>query len=136
MFSFWLECCMINIYEEELMMAKYVKSFKGNYHNFVRYIENEVVQGSMSASIEDKHIKRMNDVVCTVLVFERFSYTGGNRVSMNLTILGEQDNITLIAITSGGSQATFFKINTWGESSFLDTLIDPVEDYIRKNRID
>lgn len=116
-------------------MAKYVKSFRGDYTDFVRYIENEVIKGSMSATIEDKHVKYMQDVVCTVLVFERFSYTGGNRVSMNITILGEQDNITLIAITSGGSQAAFFKINTWGESSFLETLSEPVEKYIRKKGI-
>jgi hypothetical protein len=27
-----------------------------------------------------------------------------------------------LRITSGGSQAVFFKINTWGEEAFLDTL--------------
>ena len=26
------------------------------------------------------------------------------------------------AITSGGSQAVLFKVNTWGEEAFLDTL--------------
>lgn len=28
----------------------------------------------------------------------------------------------LSAITSGGSQAVLFKINTWGEEAFLDKL--------------
>ena len=59
---------------------------------------------------------------------------GGNRVSMNVTILGYQDYIELIAITAGGSQATFFKVNTWGEEAFLDKIIDPVEEYIKKNK--
>ena len=62
------------------------------------------------------------------------SYIGGNRVSMNVTILGYQDYIELIAITAGGSQATFFKVNTWGEEAFLDKIIDPVEEYIKKNK--
>lgn len=113
-------------------MAKYVNSFQGDYQHFVEYVETKIIQGSMSASIEDKQVTIINDVKCIVLVFERYSYVGSNRVSMNLTILGHDQHIELIAITAGGSQATFFKINTWGESSFLDTLIRPVEEYIKK----
>ena len=30
--------------------------------------------------------------------------------------------IRLSAITAGGSQALFFKVNTWGEEAFLDKL--------------
>ena len=45
-----------------------------------------------------------------------------NRVSMNLTLVGRGRELFLSAITSGGSQAMFFKINTWGEEAFLDTL--------------
>ena len=55
-------------------------------------------------------------------VFERNSYAGGNRVSMNVTIFQSENVTRLCAITSGGSQALLFKINTWGEESFLDTL--------------
>ena len=88
----------------------------------------------MSATIEDRHQSVINNVQCTLLVFERYSYIGGNRVSMNVTILGYQDYIELIAITAGGSQATFFKVNTWGEEAFLDKIIDPVEEYIKKNK--
>lgn len=135
MFSFYLNYSIIEvgILLGGKSMAKYVKSFRGNYSHFIRYIENEIIEGSMSASIEDRHVSQMKDVTCTVLVFERYSYTGGNRVSMNLTILGYQDEIKLIAVTSGGSQATFFKLNTWGEEAFLDKLIEPVEKYIREN---
>ena len=34
------------------------------------------------------------------------------------------DPVQLSAITAGGSQAVFFKINTWGEEAFLDKLIE------------
>ena len=64
---------------------------------------------------------------CSVRVFERYSYAGGNRVSMSVTIF-QADNVTkLCAITSGGSQALLFKVNTWGEESFLDTLRDGLD---------
>ena len=44
---------------------------------------------------------------------------------MTHTILGG----SISAITSGGSQALFFKINTFGESAFLNKFIDFVERY-------
>ena len=56
-------------------------------------------------------------------VFERYSYMGGNRVSLNVTLFQVGDGpVELSAITSGGSQAMFFKINTLGEEAFLDKL--------------
>ena len=36
----------------------------------------------------------------------------------------DKDPVQLSAITAGGSQAVFFKINTWGEEAFLDKLIE------------
>ena len=48
---------------------------------------------------------------------------GDNRVSLNVTLFqGEDGVIHLSAITSGGSQAMFFKLNTFGEEAFLDKL--------------
>ena len=42
---------------------------------------------------------------------------------MSVTLYQENGgDICLSAITSGGSQAVFFKINTFGEEAFLDKL--------------
>ena len=60
----------------------------------------------------------------TVRVYERYSMTGGNRLSMTLTLVGDEDNIYLSGITAGGSQGVLFKFNTFGEEAFLDTLRD------------
>ena len=51
---------------------------------------------------------------------------GGNRVSMSLTLAGENGRLFLSAITSGGSQAVWFKVNTVGEEAFLDTIREVV----------
>ena len=60
-------------------------------------------------------------------VYERYSYFGGNRVSLSVTLVGRGEELFLSAITSGGSQAMFFKVNTWGEESFLDALEEVVD---------
>lgn len=112
-------------------MAKFEKTFNGNFEDFVHYIERSVVSGSMSASIEDKSDVFLNDVKIAVRVFERYSAIGSNRVSLNVTIVSKEETITVIAITSGGSQAMFLKVNTFGESSFLTNFERSVNEYIR-----
>lgn len=115
-------------------MAKYVNYFNGNFDHFVQYLAEDVKQQSVSATLEDREDFRMGDVRCSVLVLERYRRSGGNRCSMNITILGNQDEIRLTAITSGGSQGMFFKVNTLGEESFLDTIKGSVEKYLRNNQ--
>lgn len=78
-------------------------------------------------------ITSMADVKCTVLVFERYSYLGKNRVSLNVTILGHSDEIEVMAITAGGSQAVLFKVNTWGEENYLSYFEFVVNQYLQKN---
>jgi len=104
-------------------MAKFETTFMNQgFDSLVARVERAVMNGSHTASLEEKADYRLGDARCAVRVFERYSYTGGNRVSMSVTIF-QADNITkLCAVTSGGSQALLFKINTWGEESFLDTL--------------
>lgn len=108
-------------------MAKYEKHLTGNFDEFLQRISDSVLNGSMSASYEDGSDWTSGEVRCAVRVFERYSAMGGNRVSMNVTLVGKGEELFLTAITSGGSQAVFWKINTMGEEAFLQTLIDAME---------
>ena len=103
-------------------MAKYERAFTGDFDSALSQLEQAVLDGSASASYEDGSDYRSGDFRCAVRVYERYSWTGGNRVSMNLTLAGRGRDLFLSAITSGGSQAMFFKVNTFGEEAFLDTI--------------
>lgn len=104
-------------------MAKLEQTIYGNFDQILSRIENGIIQGSMSASLEAASDFYSNGARCSVRVFERFSWSGSNRVSLNVTLFQNgEDAIHLSAITAGGSQAMFFKINTWGEDAFLDKL--------------
>lgn len=113
-------------------MAKYEKHLFGNFDEFLQKISDSVLNGSMSASYEDGSDWTSGEVRCAVRVFERYSAMGGNRVSMNVTLVGKGEELFLTAITSGGSQAVFWKINTMGEESFLEKLVRVVEGYARR----
>ncbi len=104
-------------------MAKLERTVNGTFDEVLKKIENGILGGSVSASLEDSSDFRSGDARCSVRVFERYSYAGGNRVSLNVTLFQNgTDAVHLSAITSGGSQAMFFKINTFGEEAFLDKL--------------
>ena len=104
-------------------MAKLERKLSGDFNQLIKKIETGILNGSMSASLEDSSDFYSGDARCSVRVFERYSYAGGNRVGMNVTLFQNgNDEIRLSAITSGGSQAVLFKINTWGEEAFLDKL--------------
>ena len=110
-------------------MAKLECELQGNFQEILAGIERAVLVGSMSASEEDGSDFFAGDFRCAVRVYERYSMLGGNRVSMNLTLLQAGGRIFLSAITSGGSQAVFWKMNTFGEEAFLDTITEAVRPY-------
>ena len=108
-------------------MAKMERVLRGDFDRILQKIEEAILDTSISASLEDASDFAESGARCSVRVFERYSYTGGNRVSLNVTLVGRGRDLYLSAITSGGSQAMFFKMNTWGEESFLDALQEVVD---------
>lgn len=110
-------------------MAKAEFVLTGNFFSILKKIENGVVEGSLSASLEEASDYWYDSARCSVRVFERYSYSGGNRVSLTVTMFQpEGDKIYISAITTGGSQAMFLKFNTLGEEAFLDKFRQLIED--------
>lgn len=104
-------------------MAKLEKHMRGDFDSVLTQLDEGILTGSMSASLEDSSDFSCGDVRCAVRVYERYSWTGGNRLSMTVTLFGCGDDLMFSAITSGGSNAMFFKMNTIGEDAFLDTVM-------------
>ena len=113
-------------------MAKYTDHLNCRYQDLLVYLQEYILRGSISASLEDSASYTMGDIRCDTLVFERYSYLGGNRLSLTLTLFGRDGDVHVTAITAGGSQAVFFKINTFGESAFLDKLIAGLDRFTRR----
>lgn len=106
-------------------MAKREARLYGDFDRILHDIEHEILEGSASASLEAQSDFREGEMRCAVRVFERYSWMGGNRLSMSVTLFGGDGECRISVITAGGSQAMFFKINTWGEESFLEC-IEPI----------
>lgn len=108
-------------------MAKLERVLSGDFDDVLSRLERAVLNGSISATLEDRSDFTAGSVRVAVRMYERYSALGGNRVAMSVTLAGDGNRLYLTAITAGGSQAMFFKVNTWGEESFLDTLAAAVD---------
>ena len=106
-------------------MAKLETTLQGSLEQWLHKIETGILNGSISASLEDgsDFISSDGQTRCSIRVFERYSYAGGNRVSLSVMLCQDASGVIFCsAISSGGSKATFFKVNTIGEETFLDCL--------------
>ena len=101
-------------------MAKFEYRFCGNFDAALNYLHSGILNGSITASYEEGSDYSAEDVRCAVRVYERYSMSGGNRLSLTITLIGKGQNLFLSAIAAGGSQGMFLKINTWSEEFFLD----------------
>lgn len=105
-------------------MAKLERTVHENIDSLARRITDGILNGSVSASLEESSDFRADGARCAVRVFERYSWMGGNRVSLAVTLFQAGEYTQISAITSGGSQAMFFKLNTFGEDAFLEKLAE------------
>lgn len=113
-------------------MAKYEKNLTGNFDEFLSWLHEGITGRSASATYEDGSDIALDRTRVAVRVYERYSMTGGNRVSLNITLAGEEESLFLSAIASGGSRAVLFKINTIGEEAFLDEVVRLTEEFMER----
>lgn len=111
-------------------MAIMEKTIRGkSFDQVLHLIETGIPESSLSAELEAGSDFREGTARCAVRVFERYSWSGGNRLSLSVTLFQNGDApVRLSAIAAGGSQAVFFKMNTLGEESFLDLLRELLEE--------
>lgn len=104
-------------------MAKIEAELYGNFDIILMDLHNTVMRGSTSASLV------VGSTRCAIRAYERYSYLGSGRVSMNVTLFQTEGRIFVSVTSTGGSQAVFFKINRIGENSFLNTIRPTVDSY-------
>ena len=124
----------ISLAEWRALYGDFEKTIRNQkFNTLLRKLEQEIPDSSWSADLEAGSDFKEGEARCSVRVFERYSMVGGNRLSLTLTMFQNADSpIRLSAITAGGSQAVFFKVNTLGEESFLDDVKDLLEEILEE----
>jgi hypothetical protein len=110
-------------------MARYQDLISGDVDALVAHLDRAIPGGSVTAKREDGSDQAIGDARMVVRVYERYSALGGNRVSLTVSILAVGQQLAVTMISSGGSQAMFFKINTFGEEAFLDKGVEALQGF-------
>ena len=110
-------------------MAKIECELKGQFDIILNSLHSTIMGNSASATLEDSSDFWGSGSRCSVRAYERYTYLGKGRVSLNITLYEIEGRIFISAISTGGSQALFFKINTVGEHTFLNTIKDVIDSY-------
>lgn len=65
-------------------MEKFEVNIQGDFDDFKNYINQKIMQGSATASLEEESYGRMGIICYWVGTYEGLSYTGGNRLFLIL----------------------------------------------------
>lgn len=109
-------------------MAKYEADIKGNLGDIIAEMET-VIFGSLSASCEESSDYSIGNTRIAIRAYERYSVVGSNRVSLFVVFAEAEDDIHVSAVSTGGSQAIMYKINTFGEEAFLNRIVGVLGKY-------
>ena len=100
-------------------MAKIERYINEDFEQLLSKIENGIINGSMSATLEDASDFQSGTARCSVRVFERYSYAGGNRVSLNITLFqNDKDPVQLSEIQREDAKLYFSKLIHGGKRHF------------------
>lgn len=119
-------------------MAQAHYDLTGDDEEFLRFIDDRVMSTSSSITREHGMTYRLESGTAEarmhVVTYERYSMTGGNRVSLHVSVLALEGRMAVDLTSTGGSQAVLFKINTFGEEAFLGKAVEAIEEWHRSSR--
>lgn len=105
------------------------RSLRGSAKALVNHLDAAITNGSASASIEVADQISNGDARLVLRTYERYSMSGGNRVSLTVAVLAVGDQLEVALTTSGGSRAIFMKLNTVGEDTFMEAALAAVDSF-------
>lgn len=109
-------------------MAKYERELNGDFSDWLRWMDDEVPSMSASSNLEESIDRHDGDTKLAIRAYERYSMAGSSRLGLTVVLMETKGKLWLSAVSTGGSQALFFKVNTWGEESFLNDFVYLLEE--------
>ncbi|WP_027398559.1 DUF6054 family protein [Anaerovorax odorimutans] len=100
-------------------MAKYEKKIKGDFQKILSTLHNEILNSGFSMDLVDESNLNLNNVKVGVRVYDKYFMRNGNRASLSLTVVSEDDNIIISAIGAGGGSGVLFNFSLGAESDMV-----------------
>lgn len=69
----------------------------------------------------------MGDTKITVRVYDKYFFRNGNRASLSVTVVGNNDHIFISAIGAGGGQGIFINFSLGAETEMMRIVKNSIE---------
>lgn len=93
-------------------------------------IEQFVVRGSISGTLVDRYVRRLDDYEVHVLVLEKYYMRSSNRASLTVTIDNLEGQTKVHAVASGGSEGMFLRFDWGAGNNFANSVESALGSYI------
>ena len=104
-------------------MVKFETKLHGDFKIYIKQIKDGILNNSLSSTLEYQKNFESDNAKCTIMIFERYSISGKNRITLTIALYEPKEkDVELFATASGGSNGIFIKMNDFGEYSFLEVL--------------
>ena len=105
-------------------MTKYEKQIKGNFEETLSVLHTNIMD-RFSMELVDESDLELGNVKIGVRVYDKYYFRNGNRTSLNLTIVGEGEDLIISAIGSGGGSGVLFNFS-WGAEDDIVSIVESI----------
>lgn len=109
-------------------MAKYEKSIKGEFEEVVRRLQDDIENSGMSVNLVDESNFTTAGTQIAIRVYDKYFIRNGNRASLSLTVVGNDNNIFISAIGAGGGQGVIFNFSLGAEDELVAIVEESIEN--------
>ena len=88
-----------------------------------RLVQNEVIQGSITGEMLDRHMIHSGSGTCVCMVFEKHYYRVGNRLTLTVVIDDFEGATRVHYVSGGGSTNALFNFD-WGASDKFSRVVE------------
>ena len=109
-------------------MAKYQKRLRASFSSTLAKLERGIENSGLSVQLVDQSTITLNGVKVAVRVYDKYFFRNGNRASLTLTVVGDQDDVTVSAIGAGGGSGVLFNFSLGAEDNLVELVQRIVEE--------
>lgn len=108
-------------------MAKYERTVSGKFEDVVKCLENAVLSSGATMNLVDESSYSSEGTNVIVKVYDKYFMRNGNRASLSLTVVGQNDSIFISAIGAGGGSGIIFNYSLGVEDELVSIVRNAIE---------
>lgn len=109
-------------------MAKYENTMIGEFEKVVKRLENDIGNSGISMNLVDESNYTIGATKIAVRVYDKYFMRNGNRASLSLTVVGDNQTIFISAIGAGGGSGVLFNFSLGAEDDMVGIVRKSVEE--------